>query len=63
MKKFCSTHSLYYTGVECPCCFNDRIAKYYRFTVKVPDKSIDKGEQEPSEDALNKLMEKFNSKR
>lgn len=56
MKKFCNTHSFYYSGVECPCCLQDRLARLS----KAKGERIEKKKEEPTEEALNNLLAKFN---
>lgn len=57
-KRFCKVHSIYYTGVECPYCFKDRMDKMLNKYDK-PTKS-EKKNDEPSQEALQMLMNKFN---
>lgn len=60
-KKFCTTHHLYYSASECPCCVSDRANalanKYYR-----EEKQEAVMEKEATQDALDALKAKFNKK-
>lgn len=55
-KKFCSKHSFYYSGVECPFCLKERVSK---FMPKVETQSEDRP---ATDNELNALMDKFNGK-
>lgn len=63
-KKLCSVHHLYFKGVECPLCLEERIKrmeeKFAKNDEVVPKKK--NATKEVTEDMLNKLKEKFGSK-
>lgn len=65
-KKYCVTHHFYYKGEECPFCCSERIqALSKRFCTKEkPKKEASKKPttDEITQESLDKLLKKFNSK-
>lgn len=60
-KKFCQTHHLFYTNVECPYCFKERIHKIETKLVK-PIVAPKKDNDAVTEYMVNELKKKFNEK-
>lgn len=66
MKNYCTTHHLYYEGIECPMCVSDRANAYskkFRGNKSEPKPSMKedkKGHCSITKDILSKLVEKFN---
>ena len=67
MKTLCSIHHLFYMGSECPLCRQERVDSYrQRFChheVEKPIKKEEKKNRVITDDDINKLINKFNSKR
>lgn len=61
MKTLCSTHHLFYSGVECPLCLKERTQKLSEKYVS-KDKKHTNNKSNISENMLLKLKEKFNKK-
>ena len=59
-KKLCQIHHLFYKGEECPLCRQERIERYSS-KYKEPAKPI-KEDKGITEEYLQRLKEKFNSK-
>lgn len=63
-KKLCPTHRLYFSGVECPLCLEERVKrmeeKFTKHNEVVPKKKDT--QKEVTEDMLDKLKAKFGSK-
>lgn len=63
MKKLCPIHYYYYEGSECPLCMQERMQKmstrFYQNDSVEKDETA--GNEEITEDLLNKLKEKFDS--
>lgn len=56
-KSFCTKHSFYYSGRNCPFCERERIDGYVRRFKPVSDEELNR---EPSAEELLSLVEKFN---
>ena len=68
MKTLCPTHHLFYEGMECPLCRQERIEKYtQKFAQHQPVKEIKpkktEKKREITDEDISKLMNKFNSKK
>lgn len=65
-KKFCSIHHLYYNGVECPMCLDERVKRMEEKFVKRPKEEKKESKQSKSnvvtDDMLDRLKAKFGSK-
>ena len=65
-KNFCPTHHLYYNGLKCPMCESEHIEmmsrKYSKSNSKKPvnEQKKDKTSGTVSDEALARLVEKFN---
>lgn len=63
-KKLCSVHHLYFKGVECPLCLEERVKrmeeKFAKHNEVVPKEKDNP--KEVTEDMLDKLKAKFGSK-
>ena len=54
-RKFCTKHSFYFRGVECPFCLKERVGRF------MPKEEVEE-ERPITEIELNALVEKFNGK-
>ena len=61
-KKFCPTHHLYYNGVECPMCLQDRVSKLEKHYTPTQEPKKIQEEREITESDLEALVNKFNVK-
>ena len=65
-KHLCPIHHYMYSGTTCPLCEKDRLENLAHRYVKSPIQEKPKHEEKPrevTEEDLNKLVEKFNSKK
>lgn len=65
MKTLCPIHHLFYNGAECPLCKQERIDRYsQKFGKKTGEKKpVEKEDREITENDLQKLIDKFNTKK
>lgn len=56
-KRFCKVHSVYYSGIECPYCFTDRMNKMLNKYDNVS--KVENNNDEPSVEMLEMLVNKF----
>lgn len=60
-KKLCPIHHLYYKGIECPLCFEERVKVMEAKFMSHKD-AVKKEPNIVTFDMLDKLKEKFNTK-
>lgn len=62
-KKYCPIHCFNYSGHKCPICEQERVDRMvFRFANPIMAKEIEKEGKKITQEALNNLLAKFNSK-